>query len=73
MAYDESEDPDELLKYYDFGELDGSSHAALADSMDELVLENGTRVAHRRFLKQHHRPVRKEIDNKEVCVCIAHF
>ncbi|KAI8140054.1 hypothetical protein BJV82DRAFT_581624 [Fennellomyces sp. T-0311] len=62
MAYDESEDPDELLKYYDFGDLDTSSSATWVDNMNELVLENGTRVGHRRFLK-HHRHVRKDTDD----------
>ncbi|KAI9251489.1 C2H2 type zinc-finger-domain-containing protein, partial [Phascolomyces articulosus] len=53
MAYDESEDPEELLKYYDFGDLDqdNATSATVNDDSNELVLKNGLRVSHRRFLK----------------------
>ena len=60
MAYDESEDPEELLKYDDFGDFDNNNSISSTDnfSNNELVLDNGLRVSHRRFLrtnKHHHR------------------
>lgn len=68
MAYDETEDPEELLKYYDFGlsnedlaEPNAGNNTVAMDT-DELVLQNGLRVGHRKFLKQYkqqHHP-RKE-------------
>ncbi|KAI9485025.1 C2H2 type zinc-finger-domain-containing protein [Zychaea mexicana] len=66
MAYDESEAPEELLKYYDFGDLDqdgtSPSSATVADKSSELVLNNGLRVTHRRFLKPH-KNHRKEVED----------
>ncbi|KAJ8654524.1 hypothetical protein O0I10_009830 [Lichtheimia ornata] len=57
MAYDESEDPEELLKYYNFGVTDTTStpedHAVVNGSKSELVLDNGLRIGHRRFLKHY--------------------
>lgn len=64
MAYDESEDPEELLKYYNFGVTDTTStpeeHAVVDGSKNELVLDNGLRIGHRRFLKhykKHHQAI----------------
>ncbi|KAI9317949.1 C2H2 type zinc-finger-domain-containing protein [Dichotomocladium elegans] len=79
MAYDESEDPDELLRYYDFGAVNDTSTRSHDNNnnngdpeyhSDELVLENGTRICSRRSFrhhyKQHHHMVKKETqDEKE--------
>ncbi|KAI8644359.1 C2H2 type zinc-finger-domain-containing protein [Parasitella parasitica] len=53
MAYDESEDPEQLLKFYDFdieniepADADGGNA-----NQYELVLENGVKLGHRKFLK----------------------
>ncbi|KAI8140583.1 C2H2 type zinc-finger-domain-containing protein [Fennellomyces sp. T-0311] len=53
MAYDDTEDPEDLLNYYDFEPLQERTSAVPTE--DELVLENGTRLGHRqnvRFFKQ---------------------
>lgn len=71
MAYDESENPEDLLRYYDFGNLEDLSSTTTApenvdDKHKELILPSGSRVGHRRFLKyykQHH--VTKEKNDKE--------
>ena len=70
MAYDESEDPEELLKYYDFGDLDDNNNISSTDhfSNNELILDNGLRVSHRRFLKinkHHHRQQQRSLDQEE--------
>lgn len=52
MAYDESEDPEQLLKYYDFG---AEEEAMDIDGKDELVLESGAKLGHRKFLKYYKR------------------
>ncbi|KAI8073063.1 C2H2 type zinc-finger-domain-containing protein [Gongronella butleri] len=57
MAYDDSEDPEELLQYYDFGpiDMDDLSTAEPVVVNGERLLENGARIGHRqrvRYFKQ---------------------
>jgi len=62
MAYDESEDPEELLKYYNFGTMPEEDCVAATDDPivqedGELILDSGRVVHHRRFLRHFtHRP-----------------
>ena len=72
MAYDESEDPEELLKYYDFGDLDNNNNIISSTdtiSNTELVLNDGSRISHRRFLntnKHYYRQQQQQaLDKKE--------
>ncbi|KAI8083391.1 C2H2 type zinc-finger-domain-containing protein [Gilbertella persicaria] len=56
MAYDESEDPEELLQFYNFGNMSEQDfEAATIDTdttpEDELILESGERLGHRRFMR----------------------
>lgn len=58
MAYDESEDPEQLLKYYDFGledSMDVDKNDTTQQDDDELVLENGSKLGHRKFMKYYKR------------------
>ncbi|KAI7898748.1 C2H2 type zinc-finger-domain-containing protein [Cokeromyces recurvatus] len=59
MAYDESEDPEELLKYYhfDFTEVNPMD----IDKDHELALENGLKLGHRKFLKYYKRSHNRKI------------
>lgn len=54
MAYDDSEDPAELLHFYDFEPLQEATNPTISSS-NELVLQSGHRLGHRhdlRFFKQ---------------------
>jgi pre-60S factor REI1 len=53
MAYDQSEDPEQLLKFYDFGTLEEDMDIDVASKGDdnELVLENGVKLGNRKFAK----------------------
>ncbi|ORZ24281.1 C2H2 type zinc-finger-domain-containing protein [Absidia repens] len=67
MAYDESEDVDALLQYYDFGTMtDDDSNEAIVDTEKsqngELVLQNGIRLGNRRLLKHYRRKQRSNYD-----------
>lgn len=55
MAYDESEEPEQLLKYYDFGSEEGQEVMDVDGKEDELVLESGAKLGHRKFLKYYKR------------------
>lgn len=58
MAYDESEDPEQLLKFYDFGIEDEAEPMDVDKdkaNTDEFVLENGVKLGHRKFLKYYKR------------------
>ncbi|KAL9537167.1 hypothetical protein MBANPS3_012020 [Mucor bainieri] len=58
MAYDESEDPEQLLKFYDFGIEDEAEPMDVDEdkpNSNELVLENGVKLGHRKFLKYYKR------------------
>ncbi|KAL7326290.1 zinc finger protein reh1, variant 2 [Mucor circinelloides] len=58
MAYDESEDPEQLLKFYDFGVEDEAEPMDVDEdkaNSDELVLESGVKLGHRKFLKYYKR------------------
>ncbi|CAO3655425.1 unnamed protein product [Mucor hiemalis] len=58
MAYDESEDPEQLLKYYNFGVEEETSMDVDSDTIHqdhELVLENGAKLGHRKFMKYYKR------------------
>jgi pre-60S factor REI1 len=58
MAYDESEDPEELLKYYDFevnnDDMDVDSEDK-SPQENELVLQSGVKLGHRKFMKYYKR------------------
>ncbi|KAI8086619.1 zinc finger protein 622-like protein, partial [Halteromyces radiatus] len=56
MAYDDTEDVDALLRYYDFGSPlnendDDVSTTTIASEEGELILHDGTRLGNRRLLK----------------------
>ncbi|KAL0144682.1 C2H2-type zinc finger transcription factor [Mucor lusitanicus] len=64
MAYDESENPEHLLKFYDFGTMSQEDfEAATVDTVsnedDELILESGQRLGHRRFMRYYKQSVRR--------------
>ncbi|KAG2216988.1 hypothetical protein INT45_007673 [Circinella minor] len=65
MAYDDSEDPEDLLTYYNFEPLQEITPATTTSDETELVLENGLRMGHRqnvRFFRQRLRKNREEDD-----------
>ncbi|CAO3613116.1 unnamed protein product [Mucor fragilis] len=64
MAYDESESPEDLLKFYNFGTMSEEDfEAATVDTVpnqdDELILESGERLGHRRFMRYYKQNVRR--------------
>lgn len=64
MAYDESEDPEDLLKFYNFGSMSEQDfEAAIVDTEttpdDEIRLESGERLGHRRFMRYYKQKLRK--------------
>ncbi|KAI8380407.1 C2H2 type zinc-finger-domain-containing protein [Blakeslea trispora] len=68
MAYDESEDPEELLQFYDFGLMSEQDfEAAMIDttptSEDEILLASGERVGHRRFMRHYKQKTRKPLES----------
>ncbi|KAI9497903.1 C2H2 type zinc-finger-domain-containing protein [Zychaea mexicana] len=68
MAYDDSEDPEDLLNYYDFEPLQESVAATKTSDDTELILENGARLGHRqnvRFFRQRLRRNREEEEGQE--------
>ncbi|CEG80213.1 hypothetical protein RMATCC62417_14582 [Rhizopus microsporus] len=65
MAYDESEDPEELLKYYNFEPL-GDQVLTQADENNELVLESGIKLGHRQFMKHYKQRVRRTTPSQQV-------
>lgn len=65
MAYDESEDPEELLKYYNFEPL-GDQVLTQTDENNELVLESGVKLGHRQFMKHYKQRVRRTTPSQEV-------
>ncbi|GAA5812803.1 hypothetical protein MFLAVUS_006261 [Mucor flavus] len=70
MAYDESENPEELLKYYNFGTMSEQDfEAATVDTVsneeDELVLESGERLGNRRFMKYYKQKLRRSSSSSE--------
>lgn len=57
MAYDETEDPEQLLEFYDF-DNEGAEPMDIDEdkgNQDELVLESGVKLGHRKFLKYYKR------------------
>ena len=50
MAYDDTEDPAELLNFYDFEPLQEVTNPTVSSS-NELVLQSGHRLGHRHDLK----------------------
>ncbi|KAI9250591.1 C2H2 type zinc-finger-domain-containing protein [Phascolomyces articulosus] len=63
MAYDDSEEPEDLLCFYDFEPLQESVPATKTNDDTELVLVNGARLGHRqnvRFFRQRLRRNREE-------------
>jgi pre-60S factor REI1 len=75
MAYDESEDPEQLLKYYDF-DIEELMDVDTAEKLNgnELVLQSGIKLGHRKFLKDykknHLRKVRE--DNRQEFVVLMY-
>lgn len=60
MAYDETEDPEELLQFYDFGPLEEEAERMTMNGT-ELVLDNGMRLGHRHHLKLFKQRLPKEV------------
>jgi pre-60S factor REI1 len=64
MAYDESENPEDLLRFYNFGTMSEQDFEAAtvdtaANEDDELVLQTGERVGHRRFMRYYKQHLRR--------------
>ncbi|KAG0193993.1 Condensin complex subunit [Apophysomyces sp. BC1034] len=69
MAYDESEDPDILLQFYDFEPLEETEGVIVNGS--ELILENGARLGHRNDLKFFKQRLQKEPSTKAIAAAEA--
>ncbi|KAI8888814.1 hypothetical protein K501DRAFT_320725 [Backusella circina FSU 941] len=71
MAYDETEDPEALLRFYNFGSMSEQDfEASTADTTlnnnDELILASGERLGHRRFMRYFkQRPRRPSQEDEE--------
>lgn len=70
MAYDESENPEDLLKFYNFGTMSEEDfEAATVDTVsnqdDELILESGERLGHRRFMRYYKQNVRRSSQDED--------
>lgn len=70
MAYDESENPEDLLRFYNFGTMSEQDfEAATVDTVsneeDELVLASGERLGHRRFMRYYKQKVRRPSQEEE--------
>lgn len=68
MAYDDSEDPEALLQFYDFGPIDifaldsmEEDGLVLLNDNTERLLGNGTRIGHRRKLRYFKQRLRKRV------------
>ena len=70
MAYDESEDPEELLKFYDFEPL-GDEVMTHTDDRNDLILESGTKLGNRQFMKYYKQRTRKPLSAPESVVSIV--
>lgn len=86
MAYDESEDPEQLLQYYNFDigeEFMDNTFPEKKLNEDELILQSGMKLGHRKFLKNYKkkqaRKVRNYQDGRRLIVhvliyyCIMHI
>ncbi|KAF7729653.1 hypothetical protein EC973_004026 [Apophysomyces ossiformis] len=74
MAYDDSEDPDQLLRFYDFEPLeeeDGVTEKGATANGSELVLENGARLGHRRDLRLFKQRLSKRATTKAIAEAAA--
>ncbi|KAI9271447.1 non-SMC mitotic condensation complex subunit 1 [Sporodiniella umbellata] len=58
MAYDESEDPEDLLKFYDFMPL-GEGVTTHTDDKNDLILEDGTKLGNRQFMRYYRQRTRR--------------
>lgn len=70
MAYDQSENPEDLLRFYNFGTMSEQDfEAATVDVApnveDELVLESGERLGHRRFMRYYRQNLRRSSQDEE--------
>lgn len=70
MAYDESENPQDLLRFYNFGSMSEQDfEAATVDVVpnveDEIVLESGNRLGHRRFMRYYRQNLRRSSQGGE--------
>lgn len=70
MAYDESENPEDLLRFYNFGTMSEKDfEAATVDTVsnedDELVLGTGERLGHRRFMRYYKQKLRRPSTEEE--------
>ncbi|KAG1466572.1 hypothetical protein G6F46_001823 [Rhizopus delemar] len=59
MAYDESEDPEELLKFYYFEPLGDEVATHMDENQDLVLLNTGTRLGHRQFMRYYKQRPRK--------------
>jgi pre-60S factor REI1 len=69
MAYDETEDPEALLRFYNFGSMSEQDfEAATADTTlnnnDELILASGERLGHRRFMRYFKQRLRRPSEDE---------
>jgi pre-60S factor REI1 len=64
MAYDESEDPEQLLKYYDFGIEDTMDVHTENMNEDKLVLQSGIKLGHRKFLKDYKKNHPRKVEKR---------
>ena len=60
MAYDDSENPEELLHYYDFEPLQDAA-SAIPTEDHQLLLENGARLGHRHNVRFFRQRLRKHV------------
>lgn len=70
MAYDESENPEDLLRFYNFGTMSEQDFEAatvdtIANEEDEIVLESGERLGHRRFMRYYKQKFRRSSQSEE--------
>lgn len=72
MAYDESENPEDLLRFYNFGTMSEQDFEAatvevdtIANEEDELVLESGEILGHRRFMRYYKQKFRRLSQEEE--------
>ena len=63
MAYDDSEDPEDLLTYFDFEPLQEITPATTTSDETELVLENGIRLGHRQNVRFFRQRLRKNVSS----------
>ncbi|KAI9321915.1 C2H2 type zinc-finger-domain-containing protein [Dichotomocladium elegans] len=71
MAYDDSEDPVKLLEYYDFEPLQEIEEPVVS-SVQELVLNSGVRLGHRKDMKIFKQRLRKNTNVRKYRMCLLY-